>query len=129
MKPTTVKLQLADMCYIYSNGEIENALRKIYKFIFLADFIIIDIEQDKEVQRIIGRPFLATARTLIDALAGELIMKVNNKEVVFIIFKAKQYLEDTFDCFFIDLVQGATAKAHEDIYLLDPLEVTLTMND
>ena len=41
-------------------------LVKVDKFIFPADFIVLDIEEDKEIPIILGRPFLATGRTMID---------------------------------------------------------------
>ena len=36
------------------------------KFIFLAEFIVLDMEEDKEIPIMLGRPFLATSRALID---------------------------------------------------------------
>lgn len=39
---------------------------KIDKFIFLLDFIVLDFEADKKVHIILGKPFLATSKTLID---------------------------------------------------------------
>ena len=36
------------------------------KFIFLVDFIVIDIEEDKQIPLLLGRPFLATSVALID---------------------------------------------------------------
>ena len=39
---------------------------KVDEFIFLTDFIVLDMEEDKEVPIIIGKPFLATGRALID---------------------------------------------------------------
>lgn len=82
MKPTIVKLTLVDRSYIYPTGEIENVLVNVDKFIFIIDFIIIDVEEDKEALLIIEPPFLVTGRTLIDVIAGELIMIVIN-DVVF----------------------------------------------
>ena len=99
VQPTTVKLQLADRTYIFPKGEIENILVKVNKFIFPTDFMILDMEEDKDVPIIMGRPFLATGRTLIDVAAGELIMRVNDEQVVFNIFKAMKYPEETDDCF------------------------------
>ena len=49
VQPTTVKWQLADISYIYPIGEIENVLVKVSKFILPADFIVIDMEEDKDV--------------------------------------------------------------------------------
>ena len=45
---------------------IEDILVKVEKFIFSADFIILDMEEDKEIRIILGRPFLATGGALID---------------------------------------------------------------
>ena len=37
-----------------------NEIVKVDKFIFPVDFIILDMEEDREVPLILGRPFLAT---------------------------------------------------------------------
>ena len=34
-------------------------LVKVYKHIFLVDFVVLEMEEDKEVPIILGRPFLA----------------------------------------------------------------------
>ena len=65
-KPTTVILQLADRSHPYPEGKIEDVLVKVDKFIFPMDIIVLDFEADKEVPIILGRPFLATKKTLID---------------------------------------------------------------
>ena len=43
------------------------------------DFIVLDFEADKEVQIILGKPFLATGKTLIDVKKWELSMRVNDQ--------------------------------------------------
>ena len=45
---------------------IEDVLLKVNKFIFPADFIVLDMDEDKEIPIILGSPFLATGRTMID---------------------------------------------------------------
>ena len=62
----TVSLQLADRSIKYPRWVIEDILVKVYKLYLPADFIILDIEKDKEVPIILGRPFLATGNILID---------------------------------------------------------------
>ncbi|XP_024964867.1 uncharacterized protein LOC112505151 [Cynara cardunculus var. scolymus] len=62
-RPTTVTLQLANKSIAYPKGKIEDVLVQVDKFIFLADFIILDFEADKDIPIILGRPFLATGRT------------------------------------------------------------------
>ena len=59
-RPTTVTLQLANRSFAHPEGKIENVLIRVDKFVFLVDFIILNLEADREVLIILGRPFLAT---------------------------------------------------------------------
>ena len=79
-RPTTVTLQLADRSLTHPRGIIEDVLVKVDKFIFLANFIILDMEEDKEVPIILRRPFLATGSALIDVQNGELRLRVQEEE-------------------------------------------------
>ena len=45
-------------------------LINVGKFIFPMDFVVIDIEEDKQVPLLLGRPFLATGAALIDVKKG-----------------------------------------------------------
>ena len=76
-RPTTVTLQLANRSHAYPEEKIEDVLVKVDKFIFPVDFIVLDFEADKEVPIILGRPFLATEKTLIDVQKRELTMRMN----------------------------------------------------
>ena len=64
-KSTSISLQLADRSIKYLQGVIEDMLMKVDKLYFPADFIVLDMEEDREVPLILGRPFLATDKTLI----------------------------------------------------------------
>ena len=75
-RPTTVTLWLADKSLKYPKGVVEDVLVKAEKFIFPKDFIIINMEEDKEIPIILGRPFLATGRAIIDVQRGELKLRV-----------------------------------------------------
>ncbi|KAJ9544292.1 hypothetical protein OSB04_023999 [Centaurea solstitialis] len=48
-RPTTISIQLADKSIVWPKGKIEDVLVQVDKFIFLADFIILDCEVDQEV--------------------------------------------------------------------------------
>lgn len=76
VKITTLKLQLANKSYIFPREKIENILVKVDKFIFPVNFVLLDMEEDKDVPLVMGRPFLATGRTLIDVATRKLIMRV-----------------------------------------------------
>ncbi|XP_062100726.1 uncharacterized protein LOC133806646 [Humulus lupulus] len=77
-RPTTTTLQLANRSIAHPRGIIEDVLVKVDKFIFPADFIVLDMEEDANVPIILGRPFLATGRALIDVSKGELRVDVVN---------------------------------------------------
>ena len=65
-RPTTITLKLVDRSFAHPEGKIEDVLIQVEKFVFSVDFIILDFEANREVPIILGRPFLAMGRTLID---------------------------------------------------------------
>ncbi|KAK8547445.1 hypothetical protein V6N12_031582 [Hibiscus sabdariffa] len=80
-KPTTVMLQLADHSYVQPEGKIEDILVKVDKFIFPADFLILDCETYENAPIILGRPFLSTSRAVIDFDKDEIVFKVDDDQV------------------------------------------------
>lgn len=64
---------------------VKNLLVKVGKFIFPADFVILDIEKDDEFLIILGWPFINTREDLIDVREGKLTWRIGDKEEVFII--------------------------------------------
>ncbi|XP_035546857.1 uncharacterized protein LOC118348729 [Juglans regia] len=88
IKQTTISLQLADRSIKYLHGIIEDVLVNVDKFIFPTDFVVLDMEEDQEVPLILGQPFLATGRALIDVQNGELTLRVNKEEIMFNIYQA-----------------------------------------
>ena len=66
-------------------------LVKVDKFIFLVDFVVLDMEEDREIPLILGQPFLATAKALIDVHSGNLTLRVNNEEVCFNIYHTMKF--------------------------------------
>ena len=49
----------------------------------LADFMVIDIEGDLEIELILGRPFPRAARARIDVGRGEISFHVRKKDMFF----------------------------------------------
>ncbi|GJU18469.1 reverse transcriptase domain-containing protein [Tanacetum coccineum] len=79
-KPTRMRLELADRSIQYSRGIAENVLIKIDKFILPIDFVILDMREDSKTLIILGRPFLATARAMIDVFNKNITLRVGNKK-------------------------------------------------
>ncbi|GJY04137.1 reverse transcriptase domain-containing protein [Tanacetum coccineum] len=61
LKPTKISVRLVDRSFQYLIGIAENMLVEVGKFTFLADFVILEMEEDSKVPLILGRPFLHTA--------------------------------------------------------------------
>ncbi|XP_057734149.1 uncharacterized protein LOC130949451 [Arachis stenosperma] len=72
VKPTRTSLQLANRSLKFPLGVVENLLVKVGAFIFSVDFVILDMEEDVNASIILGRPFLANGKALIDVQKGEL---------------------------------------------------------
>ena len=68
--PTAMRLRMADRTVKRPIGIVHDVLVKAESFIFLEDFVILDYEVDFEVPIILGRPFLATGRDLVDMEKG-----------------------------------------------------------
>ncbi|XP_062113710.1 uncharacterized protein LOC133824751 [Humulus lupulus] len=119
-RPTTVTLQLADCSMAHPKGKIEDVLVQVDKFIFPADFIILDYEADRDVPIILGRPFLATRSTLIDVQNGELTMRVNDQQVTFSVFKAMKFPDDIEECSRLSVIETLMAETfHKEIRKAD----------
>ena len=64
--PTTLSLQMAYRPWTFPKGIIEDVLVKVDKFIFLMDFVVLYMVEDRAAPIILGRSFLATGQALID---------------------------------------------------------------
>ncbi|KAK8686006.1 hypothetical protein V6N13_125034 [Hibiscus sabdariffa] len=110
-KPTTVMLQLADHSFVQPKGKFEDILVQVDKFIFPADFLILDCEADENAPIILGRPFLATGRVLLDFGNDELILRVDDQQVKIEVFRKENDSAETEDCQMIH----ATAERNSGI--------------
>ncbi|XP_074377369.1 uncharacterized protein LOC141718893 [Apium graveolens] len=53
------------------------------KFVIPCDFVVLEMNEDVDIPLILGRPFLATARTNIDVKSGKLTLNVGEEKVDF----------------------------------------------
>ncbi|GKA79700.1 DNA-directed DNA polymerase [Tanacetum coccineum] len=104
LKLTRISIQLADRSIKYLIGVCENLLVKVNKFIFSIDFIVLEMDEDELILIILGRPFLATTRAVIDVHERKLSLRVGNETVTFNIGKSIK------------------SKHSRDDYLAEPVE-------
>nr|GEW46741.1 putative reverse transcriptase domain-containing protein [Tanacetum cinerariifolium] len=72
--PTRMTLELANRAICTPAGIARDVFVPVGKFTFPADFVIVDYESDPIVPLILRRPFLRTARALIDVHGEEMIL-------------------------------------------------------
>ncbi|XP_061375352.1 uncharacterized protein LOC133317502 [Gastrolobium bilobum] len=104
LKPTMVSLQLADRSLRRPSGIIEDVLVKVDKFIFPADFVVLDMEEGTEMPLLLGRLFLATARAMIDVENGRLELRMNDETITINVFDSMKKSSDKGDCFRLDIL-------------------------
>ena len=78
-----ISLEMADNSRKQAYGLVEDVLVKVEGFYISADFIILEIGKNEDESIILGRPFLATARAVIDVHRGELVLQLNEDYLVF----------------------------------------------
>ncbi|XP_075101940.1 uncharacterized protein LOC142177362 [Nicotiana tabacum] len=126
-RPTTVMLQLADRSYVYPEGVIEDVLLQIGKFIFLTDYVILDYVADELVPIILGRPLLATGDAIIKVREGKMILRVDNEEAAFNVYRAIQLHRHYEDLTMISVVELNELAVEPRAFKEDALEKALML--
>nr|GFB08996.1 reverse transcriptase domain-containing protein [Tanacetum cinerariifolium] len=73
--PTQMTLELANRAICTPDEIARDVFVPVGKFTFPADFVVVDYESNPRVPLILGRPFLRTARSLIDVHGEEIILR------------------------------------------------------
>ncbi|XP_070002395.1 uncharacterized protein [Nicotiana sylvestris] len=98
---------------------------EVGKFVFPADFVILDCKVDEEIPIILERSFLATGRALIDYETGELKMRLNDGEITFNVQKFMRQPSEFTNCSLIDVVDVIIEADDETLTIEDSLAACL----
>nr|XP_009623091.1 uncharacterized protein LOC104114369 [Nicotiana tomentosiformis] len=128
-RPTTVIIQLTDRSPAHPEGVIEDVLVQLGSFIFPANFIILDYEPDQEVPFILGHPFLATGRAIIDVCEGKMTMRVGDQVEVFNVYKGLRLPAHYEELSMISVVESNATSLVPYMSPIDPLEQALIGNE
>ncbi|XP_070013807.1 uncharacterized protein [Nicotiana sylvestris] len=104
---------------------LDDVLVQVGKFVFPADFVILDCRVDKEIPIILGRPFLTTWRALIDCETRELKMRLNDEEITFNVQKYMRRPSEFANCSLIDAVDVVLEEDDKALNVKDPLAACL----
>ncbi|XP_070039774.1 uncharacterized protein [Nicotiana tomentosiformis] len=78
-----ISLQLADQTTLIPEGIVKAILVQVDKFIFPIDYIVVKMEDKKEVPLILRRPFLAIGRAILDIHDRKLMLREGEEMVTF----------------------------------------------
>ena len=98
--PTPMHLQLADSSVRYPEGIAEDVPVRVRDYFIPVDFVVLNMEIEKETPLILGRPFLSTVGAHNDVGVGEIRFNINGKEEK-IPFQPKKE-----QCSMIDITSG-----------------------
>ncbi|CAL1370482.1 unnamed protein product [Linum trigynum] len=72
---TRMSIQLADRSVVHPRGIVDDLLVKVGRFFYPVDFVVLDINEDAEMPLILGRPFQAIVKALIDVHDVTLVLR------------------------------------------------------
>ncbi|GJU14713.1 reverse transcriptase domain-containing protein [Tanacetum coccineum] len=109
-------LELADRSISTPTGIAEDVFVKVGTFYFPADFVVVDYDADPRVPLILGRPFLRTARALIDVHGEEMTLRHDDKSVTFKVGDTKNFSYNAMEScnkvdFLIDIAEGLFSRS------------------
>ncbi|GJV91972.1 DNA-directed DNA polymerase [Tanacetum coccineum] len=125
-KLTRMSLELADRSIQYPRGIVKNVLIKVDKFILPINFVILDMPEDSRIPIILGRPFLATARVMIDVFNKKITLKVGDDDVIFGMHQSmKRPPTEDDECYDIDDLDDTINMENQKLLENDQLDSSL----
>ncbi|KAL1563931.1 hypothetical protein AAHA92_06348 [Salvia divinorum] len=107
MVDTKVVIQLADRSCIHPEGVIENVIVKIHNYLYPADFHVIKMAEPMSAgsgRVLLGRPFLRTAKTIIDVSDGTICLDYHGEKYTFSIDEAMKKPMDVENLHSVDVI-------------------------
>ena len=104
LKPTSITLSLADKSIKIPKGATEDVLIQVDRFYYPVDFVVVDTEPvavgANHVPIILGRPFLATSKAIINFRNGVMQLTFDNMTLELNIFHlSKRHMHsEEYDC-------------------------------
>ncbi|GJX22919.1 reverse transcriptase domain-containing protein [Tanacetum coccineum] len=121
LTPTQMTLELTNRSITHPMGIAKDVVVRVDGFTFLTDFMVVNFEPDPRVPIILGRPFLRTAKSLIDLYEETLTLRVGNEELVYYADKSEKNKNKHFvNAIFVidfskdDLFNGSTTTHSDD---------------
>ncbi|CAM8956790.1 unnamed protein product [Rhodiola kirilowii] len=100
--PTSISLRLADRSSRIPSGILEDVPVKVGKFYIPVDFFVLEMEEEREIPIILGRPFLKTTKAVISCINDSLEFEIGGEKIKFYLRQACSAPSDSLDCNLLD---------------------------
>ena len=88
LKYTRVAIQLANKANVLPLGKLEDVIVKVGDLSFPTEFYVLEMETNYEsIPIILGRPFMKSARMIIDVHMGSVSVQSGKKKLTYQVFK------------------------------------------
>jgi hypothetical protein len=77
---------------------------QIGKYFVPIDFVIVDMEEDTQTPLLLGRPFLNTAKAILDAHEGMIFFKIGKEKITFHVNRAMKYPSNGKSIFSVEII-------------------------
>ncbi|XP_071708699.1 uncharacterized protein [Rutidosis leptorrhynchoides] len=121
LKPTRIRIRLSNHSFDTAIGIAEDILASIDTLVLPVDFVIMKMKDDLQVPLILGRPFLATADTVILVQRNQLNIGVDEERMTINIWEDVKQPSNTDD-------DDCYAFEHIDLYVYEELEKLLKVD-
>ncbi|XP_042051607.1 uncharacterized protein K02A2.6-like [Salvia splendens] len=126
-----VVIQLADRSCISLGGVLENVIVRVHDFLYPADFHVIRMNESEAGESsgvLLGRPFLRTAKTIIDVSDSRICLDYHVGKFTFNIDEAMKKPLDTENLHSLDVIYPLVQEFQETKLLQEQLAAA-EMND
>ncbi|GJR30282.1 reverse transcriptase domain-containing protein [Tanacetum coccineum] len=94
---TRMILELADRMISTLTDIVDDVFVKVGTFLFMADFVVVDYIADPQGPLILRRPFLRTARALIDVHGEQMTLQHDDQSITFKVGDTKTFSYNTIE--------------------------------
>ncbi|KMT19356.1 hypothetical protein BVRB_1g013580 [Beta vulgaris subsp. vulgaris] len=122
LKTSNGILTMADGSNVHTIGLLDNVLIQIRHMFFLVDCVVLDTKHESKI--LLGRPFLKTARTLIDVANDYVILESNGERMQLHIFEEHTFKIEANATDYATYCLAQVGEANLEI-LLDEMANTL----
>ncbi|XP_057811757.1 uncharacterized protein LOC131025994 [Salvia miltiorrhiza] len=125
---TRVVIQLADRSCVHPEGLLENVLVSVNNFVYPANFYVVmmsGVQSKGSSGVLLGRPFLRTAKSIIDVSNGTICLDYHGEKYTFSIDEAMKTPNDVENAYSIDMINPLVQEFLETEFMQDKLELAM----